>query len=162
MAQIRLITPSGKRKLQSEAQQSAFINARPFHFTDALMVRPLQLGDARFTYSLQEELQDEADERPGAKKGARIWRSYYVVSEIEITDKTRSFGILKRRFWFDRTEHLNLARQQVFDSKGKLLTDIRYAKYLKLNSDSPILRPSVIEIRRPYDSYSAELNFSVG
>ncbi|MFN7927565.1 MAG: hypothetical protein U0Y68_06410 [Blastocatellia bacterium] len=144
---------------QKEAAQSAFINARPFHFTDALLVRPLQIGKPGFTYSLQEELVEEADTRPGAKKNARVIRSFYVVSEIEITDPTKSFGILQRRFWFDRNDNLRLKRQQVFDGKGELSTDVRYANYIPLTNNSQVLRPSVVEVRRPNDKYSAELNF---
>ncbi len=150
-----------REKLQSskEAQQSGFINARPFHFTDALLVRPLQVGKAGFVYSMQEELSEEPDTRPGAKKNARVIRSFYVISEMEITDTTKNIGLLKRRFWFDRTSQLQLKRQQVFDDKGRLITDVRYSNYAKLNADSQVLRPSVIEVRRPYDQYSAELNF---
>lgn len=144
---------------QKEAAQSAFINARPFHFTDALLVRPLQIGQPGFTYSLQEELVEEPDTRPSAKKNARVMRSFYVVSEIEITDPAKSFGILKRRFWFDRTDSLHLKRQQVFAAKGELATEVRYSNYSKLSSDSQVLRPSVVEVRRPNDKYSAELNF---
>jgi hypothetical protein len=147
-----------KLRDKKEAQQSGFINARPFHFTDALLVRPLQVGKVGFIYNVQEELSEEPDTRPGAKKNARVIRSFYVVSEMEITDSTKNIGFLKRRFWFDRNSELQLKRQQVFDAKGRLITDVWYANYLKLNSDSPILRPSVIEVRRPYDKYSAELN----
>ena len=144
-----------------EAQQSAFINARPFHFSDALLVQPLQLGKEGFVLSVQEELVEEADTRPNAKKSARVLRSFYVVAEMEITDKARNIAVLKRRFWFDRNENLQLRRQQVFDNSGKIVTDVRYTNYLKLDSNSPILRPSVVEVRRPYDKYSAELNFLV-
>lgn len=150
-----------REKIQDkkDAAQSAIINARPFHFTDALLVRPLQVGKPGFTYSLQEELVEEPDTRPNAKKNARAVRSFYVISEIEITDPTKSFGILKRRFWFDRNDSLQLKRQQVFDAKGELTTDVRYSNYSKLTADSQVLRPSVVEVRRPGDKYSAELNF---
>lgn len=149
-----------REKIQGKKEaQSAFVNARPFHFTDALLVRPLQIGKPGFTYSLQEELVEEPDIRPGAKKGARVVRSFYVVSEIEINDPAKSFGILQRRFWFDRNDQLQLKRQQVFGAQGEIVTDVRYSNYLKLNSNSQVLRPSVVEIRRPYDKYSAELNF---
>ncbi len=142
-----------------EAQQSAFINARPFHFSDAFLVQPLHLGKEGFVLSVQEELVEEADTRPNAKKSARVLRSFYVVAEMEITDKARNIAVLRRRFWFDRNENLHLRRQQVFDNSGKIVTDVRYTNYLKLDSNSPILRPSVVEVRRPYDKYSAELNF---
>lgn len=143
---------------KKEAQQSGFINARPFHFTDALLVRPLQIGKAGFVYNVQEELSEEPDTRPGAKKNSRVIRSFYVVSEMEITDTTKNIGVLKRRLWFDRNSQLQLKRQQVFDAKGRLITDARYSNYTRLDPDSQILRPSVIEVRRPYDQYSAELN----
>jgi hypothetical protein len=123
------------------------------------LIRPLRVGQPGFAYSLQEELVEELDTRPKAKKGARVLRSFYVVSEIEITDPAKSFGLLKRRFWFDRNDQLHLKRQQVFDDKGGLITDARYSNYTKLESDSQVLRPSVIEVRRPYDKYSAELHF---
>lgn len=149
-----------RERIQGQREaQSAFINARPFHFTDALLIPPLQVGKAGFAYSLQEELVEEPDTRHGAKKGARIIRSFYVISEIQITDPAKSFGILKRRFWFDRNDKLQLKRQQVFNEKSELVTDVRYSNYIKLNSDSQILRPSVVEVRRPKDQYSAELNF---
>jgi hypothetical protein len=140
-----------REKLQDnkEAQQSGFINARPFHFTDALLVRPLQIGKPGFVYNVQEELSEEPDTRPGAKKNARVIRSFYVVSEMEITDTAKNIGVLRRRLWFDRNSQLQLKRQQVFDAKGRLITDVRYSSYTKLNPDSPILRPSVIEVRRP-------------
>lgn len=149
-----------REKLQDkkEAQQSGFINARPFHFTDALLVRPLQVGKPGFVYNVQEELSEEPDTRPGAKKNARVIRSFYIVSEMEITDTAKNIGVLRRRLWFDRNSQLQLKRQQVFDAKARLVTDVRYSNYAKLEADSQILRPSVIEVRRPYDKYSAELN----
>ena len=125
----------------------------------AFTAEPLHLGKEGFVLSVQEELVEEADTRPNAKKSARVLRSFYVVAEMEITDKARNIAVLRRRFWFDRNENLHLRRQQVFDNSGKIVTDVRYTNYLKLDSNSPILRPSVVEVRRPYDKYSAELNF---
>ncbi|HYE75014.1 MAG TPA: hypothetical protein VEF04_16855, partial [Blastocatellia bacterium] len=37
---------------KKQEQQSALINARPFHFTDALLIRPLHLDDTKYVYSL--------------------------------------------------------------------------------------------------------------
>ena len=39
-----------------------------------------------------------------------------------------------------------------------MITDVRYSVYLKLATDSEVLHPTVIEVRRPYDKYSAEIN----
>lgn len=147
-------------KLQGKKEsQSAFINARPFHFTEALLIRPLHVGETGVVYSVQEELVEEADTRSGAKKNGRVVRSFYVISETIITDKARSLGNIRRRFWFDRNNDLQLRRQQIFDDKGILVTDARYSNYIKLNLESQVLRPSVIEVRRPADKYIAELNF---
>jgi hypothetical protein len=149
-----------REKLGRE-QQRALLNARPFHFTDALMVRPLHIGEAGYIYSLEEALAEEPDQRQGAKRGAQVLRSFYVVSEIELATEQSPARTL-RRFWFDRTNQLRLARQQIFDGRGELATEVRYSNYLKLNPESAEVRPSVILITRPRDSYSARLTFVEG
>lgn len=146
-----------KKRLDGKKEsQSAFLNARPFHFADALLIQPLKIGQAGIVYTLEEELLEEPDVRQGAVKGARVVRSFYVVTEAKAGDSNASR--VTRRFWFDRTEQLHLKRQQIFDSAGHLMTDVRYSGYMKIAGESEILRPTVIEVRRPYDKYSAELN----
>lgn len=139
--------------------KSALVAARPFHFTEALMMRPLKLNDSHFTYSIEEALIEEADPSPKAKKGARVLRSFYVISEIEISGQG-SVSRVHRRFWFDRTNEARFVRQQVFDAKGELATEVRYSDYRKMSETSPDLWPSVILVTRPHDGYSARLLFS--
>src|SRR5439155_3757632 len=104
-----------REKLGRE-KRSALTNARPFHFTDALMIRPLHIGEARFVYSLEEALVEEPDVSKGAKKGSRLLRSFYVISEAELSPTEQGSARVRRRFWFDRTDQqTRLARQQVFD-----------------------------------------------
>jgi len=148
--------------------KSALVAARPFHFTEALMMRPLNLPSSapsgpnagRFTYSLGEELVEEPDLAPKAKKGARLLRSFYVLSEVELPPESGGASLVRRRFWFDRTNNLRFARQQIFDAKGEVMTDVQYSDYRKLSENSPEAWPSVILVTRPHDGYSARLLFS--
>ena len=121
------------------------------------MMRPLHLGDARFTYSMEEALIEEPDSGPKAAKGARALRSFYVISEIELGQGTSR---VVRRFWFDRTNGAKFSRQQIFDARGELATDVSYMDYRKLSEASADLWPSVILVSRPHDEYAARLLFS--
>jgi len=151
-----------------EKGRSALVAARPFHFTESLMMRPLNLpggapaagNAARFIYSVGEELVEEPDPAPKAKKGARVLRSFYVLSEVELSPESGGAALVRRRFWFDRTRDLRFTRQQIFDAKGEVMTDVQYSDYRKLNGDSPGLWPAVVLVTRPHDGYSARLLFS--
>jgi len=145
------------REKLGEKGRSGLVSARPFHFTEALMMRPLRLADSRFTYSMEEALVDEPDLNPKAAKGARVLRSFYVISEIELG---QAASRVLRRFWFDRTNGAKLVRQQIFDARGDLATDVSYTDYRKLNEESADLWPSVILVSRPHDEYAARLLFS--
>jgi hypothetical protein len=143
-----------------ERGKSALASARPFHFTEALMMRSLTLDDSRFVYGTEEALVEEPDPRPGAKKGARILRSFYVVSEVELPASGQGAARVRRRFWFDRANGAIFARQQVFDERGQLATEVHYADYKKLNPDSQDVWPSVVLVNRPHEGYSARLTFN--
>jgi hypothetical protein len=144
---------------KKEEQESALINARPFHFTDALLPRPVRVGEAGFVYSLSEELADEPDTRQGAKREARVLKSYYVIAESEMTSGTEGRARVRRRFWFDRTNQVRLARQEIFDAQAQLVTEARYSNYIKLSPESAEMRPGVVTVLRPRDGYSAKLTF---
>lgn len=150
------------REKLGEKANSGLVAARPFHFTEALMMRPLMLNDSRFTYLMEESLIEEADTTPKAPKNARVLRSFYVVSEIELGVPGVGTGISRvtRRFWFDRTSNAKFVRQQLFDVKGGLATEVYYSDYKKLSESSADLWPSVILVSRPHDGYSARLLFS--
>ncbi|MFN0108424.1 MAG: hypothetical protein ACKVZH_06170 [Blastocatellia bacterium] len=150
------------REKLGEKASSGLVSARPFHFTEALMMRPLAMNDSRFTYSLEEALIEEADPTPKAPKGSRVLRSYYVISEIELGVPGMGTGISRvtRRFWFDRTDGVKFVRQQLFDVKGTLTTEVSYSDYKKLSESSADLWPSMILVSRPHDGYSARLLFN--
>ncbi len=148
------------REKLGEKGKSALISARPFHFTEALMVRPFRLDDPKTTYAIEEALQEEPDLRQSAKKGSRILRSFYVISEIELSDSPQGRAVISRKFWFDRTQGTVLSRQQIFDRQGSLITDVLYTNYKQLNLSSQVLWPGVITVNKPHDNYSARLTFS--
>jgi hypothetical protein len=150
------------REKLGERSKSALVSARPFHFTEVLLIRPLTLEDPRFTYGIEEALIEEPDARRGAKKSARVLRSYYVVSEIELSaSNSGSAGPARtrRRFWFDRINGVTFSRQQIYDNSGQLTTDIHYSEYKKLNDENRTW-PSLIMVSRPHDSYAARITFN--
>jgi outer membrane lipoprotein-sorting protein len=163
-------------KLKGREKESALSSARPFHFTEALMMRPISLKDPRFVFGLEETLVEEADTRPGAKRGARILRSFYVISELEASPEGQAPARVRRKFWFDRTNGARFARQQIFDNLGQLATEVQYSDYQKFNSGSQSNSqsaaqagngtgaeanwPGVIWVNRPHDGYNARLTFN--
>jgi hypothetical protein len=160
-------------KLKGKEKESALSSARPFHFTEALMMRPISLKDPRFVYGLKEALVEETDTRPGAKKGARILRSFYVISELEASPEGQAPARERRSFWFDRANGARFARQQIFDHLGQLATEVQYSDYKILNSgresggqsaesSQPAQSgwPGVIWVNRPHDGYMARLTFN--
>jgi hypothetical protein len=140
--------------------EKALAAARPFHFTDALMMRSLNLNDLRFVYSVEEALVEEPDTRQGAKKGARILRSFYVISEVETASSGQGPARVRRRFWFDRANGARFARQQIFDQQGQLATEAQYSDYKRLGAGGQDLWPSVVWVNRPHDGYTARLTFN--
>ncbi len=156
------------REKLGEKSKSALASARPFHFTEVLMIRPLTLEDPRFTYGIEEALIEEPDQRRGVKRGARVLRSYYVISEIELPSSSggntgpaggAGSARTRRRFWFDRTHGVTFSRQQIYDNSGQLVTDINYSEYKRLNDENQTW-PSVIMVSRPHDSYAARITFN--
>jgi hypothetical protein len=150
-----------REKLGAESR-SAFVAARPFHFTEALLMRPLRIGEPGFAYGLEEAMIEEPDARQDSKKGARVLRSFYVISEMELSTSGNEPSHVRRRFWFDRANRSLFSRQQIFDNKGLLVTEVLYTAFEKLSDESPALWPSVILVSRPHEGYSARLTFSVG
>jgi hypothetical protein len=151
-------------KLKGKERESALSSARPFHFTEALMMRPVALNDPRFVFGIEESLIEEADTRQGAKKGARVLRSFYVISEFEISPEGQGPARVRRRFWFDRANGARFARQQIFDQQGQLATEVLYSDYKKLTSGAPSgsqdTWPGVIWVNRPHEGYMARLTFN--
>ena len=109
---------------------NAFANLRPQHFTDAMLVRPI---DQNYLYTQSTIFQIE-DEKSEDKKSVRssVTRGYYLLDEYKRTDNGETK--IMRRFWFDRVGHIRLARQQLFDAKGEISSDIVYGREGDLSS----------------------------
>lgn len=135
---------------------NAFANLRPQHFTDAMLVRPTDAADV---YTQSTIFQIEEDVKQPAKSPLRnVMRGYYLLDEFAKGDD----GSLKiqRRFWFDRVGGVRLARQQIFDAKGEIESDIIYGKEGKLTESADYANlPLEIQVTRPKEKYSMKLTY---
>jgi hypothetical protein len=135
---------------------NAFANLRPQHFTEALLVRPI---DKANIYAQSTIFQIEEDEAQPAKSPVRkVMRGYYLLDEY-----TRSQdGEMKiaRRFWFDRVGGIRLARQQIFDAEGEIDSDITYGRQGNLSDTGEYNNlPLRIQVTRPKEKYTMSLTY---
>jgi hypothetical protein len=149
----------GKRR--EEAMQRATVSAlsslRPQHLTDALLVPPVSFDDSKHVYAQSETFEEEPDTRPGASKGARVVRGYYILTELELVAQNRAR--VTRRFWFDRVGTLRLARVQIYGERGQLITDVVYSNQQPFGEEGRLRLPAQVELTRPQDHYSIRLAF---
>jgi len=135
---------------------NAFANLRPQHFTDAMLVRPV---DSQHVYTQSSIYQIEDDETQTSKSPLRrVMRGYYLLDEYE----KPSDGELKitRRFWFDRVGGIRLARQQIFDHKGEVESDIVYGREGNLTATGEYNNlPLRIQVTRPKEHYTMSLTY---
>jgi hypothetical protein len=153
----------GDQKKTAQMQQraaSAFSGLRPQHFTDALLVRPVNASPgSNLIYVRSEAFAEDVDTRPNAKKGARVVRGYYQLDELAPEGDGRAR--LLRRFWFDRFGEITLARLQTFGERGELTTDVIYRNPKSFGEATKYTLPSDIEITRPQDRYSLRISYQV-
>jgi hypothetical protein len=137
-------------------QVNAFANLRPQHFTDAMLVRPI---DRRNLYTQSTIYQNEEDKTEDKKSPIRnVTRGYYLLDEY----RRGGGGDLKiaRRFWFDRVVKIRLARQQIFDSDGEISSDIVYGREGDLSATADYKNlPLEIIVTRPQEKYSMRLRY---
>jgi hypothetical protein len=137
---------------------NAFANLRPQHFTDAMLVRPT---DDQHIYTSSTIFQIEEDETADKKSPLRkVNRGYYLLDEFARagTGEMR----ITRRFWFDRVGVIRLARQQIFDAKGEIESDIVYGAEGNLTDTGQYNRlPLQIVVTRPQDKYSMKLTYQM-
>jgi hypothetical protein len=146
-----------KREMTGKETMSALSNLRPQHLTTALLIDPIPVGSSSggLIYVRSEFYQEEPDTRPGAKKGVRIVRGYYLLEEI--SQSATGEARLLRRFWFDRVNGVRLARIQTLDERGALVTDVAYWDEKPLGETIQRVLPSRIEITRPRDKYKLRI-----
>lgn len=151
--------PDKKNKgMNDKRAVSVLSNLRPQHFTDALLIRPIEpRAESGFVYARSEAYEEEADTRPRARKGARIVRGYYLLDELAPGGETGARLI--RRFWFDRVGGVRLARLQTYDKDGSLMTDVVYTEPKSFGETGSLALPSRIEITRPQDLYKLSVTY---
>ena len=135
---------------------NAFANLRPQHFTDAMLVRPTD-GDHVYTQSTMFQIEEDETQRPKSPLRT-VMRGYYLLDEYAKTDD----GELKitRRFWFDRVGGIRLARQQIFDPKGEVESDIVYGREGNLTATGEYNNlPLRIQVTRPKERYTMSLTY---
>jgi len=135
---------------------NAFANLRPQHFTDAMLVRPI---DTANVYTMSTIFQIENDPTQNKKSPLfTVMRGYYLLDEFG----KQNDGSLKivRRFWFDRVGGIRLARQQLFDAKSEIESDIIYGKEGALTATGDYANlPLRIQVTRPKDKYTMSLTY---
>lgn len=141
---------------QIKENVNAFANLRPQHFTDAMLVRPID--PVNFVYTQSTILQEEEDNTVEPKSPVRrVLRGYYFLDEYEKNDD----GSLQisRRFWFDRVGGIRLARQQIFDEAGEIESDITYGKEAAMTETGNYKLPLRIAVTRPKEKYKMSLTY---
>jgi hypothetical protein len=136
---------------------NVFANLRPQHFTDAMLMRPVDMNENAYVEStiLQEETTPDV-----AKKSplANVLRGYYLLDELHKNDDGSL--TISRRFWFDRVGTVRLARQQIFDAKGEIDSDIVYGDTGNLTDTGEYNNlPLRIEVTRPNEKYKMRLTY---
>jgi hypothetical protein len=152
--------PGDKKKKGQNGERtvSTLSNLRPQHFTEALMISPIQPRDVTgMVYAQTEFYQDEADIGPRAKKNERVVRGYYLLDELAPGGST---GVrLVRRFWFDRVGGIRLARLQTFDKAGAIDSDVSYMDPKNFGENGLLVMASRIELTRPRDRYKLSVSY---
>jgi hypothetical protein len=141
---------------EAKKNVNAFANLRPQHFTDAMLVRPI---DDVHVYTQSTIFQDEVDNSVDKKSPVRtVTRGYYLLDEF---GKRADGGLtIMRRFWFDRVGGIRLARQQIFDAKGEIESDITYGKQGNLTATGNYTNlPLDIQVTRIKEKYSMRLTY---
>ncbi len=135
---------------------NAFSNLRPQHFTDALLIKPLQPEAGQVFYIQSEFFQDEA--APGRKDSpmALVTHGYYLLEEVR---KQGDELVVTRRFWFDRIGTIRLARQQIFDNASALEADILYGSIGDFTATKDYHLPMRVELTRPKEKYKMTLTY---
>ncbi|MBA3352817.1 MAG: hypothetical protein H0U23_10405 [Blastocatellia bacterium] len=135
---------------------NAFANLRPQHFTDAMLVRPTD-DDHLYTQSTIFQIEED-ESQPKKSPLRRVTRGYYLLDEFA---KGVDGGlVIARRFWFDRVGGIRLARQQIFDARGEIESDIIYGVEGNLTNTGEYTRlPLQIIVTRPQEKYSMKLTY---
>ena len=128
-------------------------NIRPQHFTTAFLFDPIDLTDPNVIAVMEEARRLVQDDRPDAKEGQTLFKSFYVLSVIR-----RGETSPRHQYWFDRGRRLELVGLETFNSQGSLIGEVSYSHYLP--TELPLNLATQIYIVRPYDRYALQITVS--
>jgi len=134
----------GSNEVQSYDPEQPMESIRPKDIYDALLIRPI---DPQTEIAVLEN----GDEILHDAKGHRVLQEDY---ELVVIRKDDQGWRLTRKIVFSRID-LKPHRQYIYDKKGNLVTDARYANYKEYDG---VEFPSRIEISRPREEYDITLN----
>jgi outer membrane lipoprotein-sorting protein len=117
---------------------------RPQDIYDALLIRHIDQSEIAVLENGEEILHDP--------KGHRVLQEDYEL--IVIRKVGENGGLLSRKIVFSRVD-LQPHRQYIYDDRGILVTDARYANY---KSYDGVSFPARVEIFRPQEEYRITLN----
>jgi len=117
---------------------------RPQDIYDALLIRHIDQSEIAVLENGEEILHDA--------KGHRVLQEDYEL--IVIRKVGENGGQLSRKIVFSRVD-LQPHRQYIYDERGILVTDARYANYKDYDG---VAFPSRVEIYRPQEEYDITLN----
>ncbi len=123
-----------------------------------MLVRPVDVEN--YSYLTSTIIQEEVDFELLKKKSPLAWvlRGYYLLDEF----RKEADGSLKisRRFWFDRVDGIRLARQQIYDAKGEVESDIVYGQEGTLGESGEYSNlPLEVVVTRPKEKYKMKLTY---
>jgi hypothetical protein len=152
----KTLTPPDNPNGKAREGVSAFANMRPQHFTDAMLVRPTSEANVYTQSTIFEIEEDTSVDKKSPLR--RVMRGYYLLDEF--TNQGDDHLSIARRFWFDRVGGIRLARQQIFDAKGEIESDIVYGKEGNLTETGQYANlPLEITVTRPKEKYSMKLTY---
>jgi len=111
-------------------------------------LRPSHILDALFVDG--EKYMNSPDVLTSRREQTEGIRSYYLIDFI------RKDGTAIQELWYDRTEK-QVTRKIEYAEDGRPEADVKYSNYTTVNS---IAFPKVIQINRPIEQYTLEMNIS--
>lgn len=147
-----------EKKKSEQKTVSVLSNVRPQHFTDALLLKPIQpKSETGFFYIQSEFFNDELENPDDAKNKKRVLRGYYLLEELKAKDD----NTLKvtRRFWFDRVNEIRLARVQTYDERDEIVSDVTYGIQAVFGENGTIKMPTTVGVLRLKEKYKLTFKY---
>ncbi len=121
-------------------QENPLYNVRPSHILDALLIKPIPVGESGYSYFREEA------ETPEAR--------YYVVPVVQSTPGQQVL-CLRRKLWIERST-LRISRQEFYEC-GELVSDVHYGNPVEVGG---ALVSTDVDIDRVREHYQMNLEFN--